>query len=209
MRRYPYFITDAVLLLIFLAIVPITVIYNTVYNYATLLLAGAVLVFVLLNNRNKFLDFKNSIKNIRGLRSWETDFFSFGAILFDYKGQEIRYSSSVGATQKNYIPVNYTIELKNNKNTSFELNRNGKWLGEFQVKGNRKSLDKLKQDITLFNKKYAISHMSNSNGLLKISVTLDFIASEPAPADKLEDMAHFLKDLLEFGYNINKKIKKR
>jgi|GEM_PF-3097488 len=206
-RNYPYFVTDVIFLAVFLAIIPVSIVYNGAFSYAFILVAGIIFAVVTLTNLNKYRDFEKSVKGIKGLRAWGTDFFSTGTLLFDYKGERIRYSSCVGSHPGNYIPVNYAEQLENGSDISFELYPGGRWLGEFSAKGNRKFLDSLRQEITAFNRKYPLTGMSNREGMLEVRVRLDFIAGEPAPEGKLKDMAHFLEDFLAFGCKVNDKLK--
>lgn len=206
-RSYPYFVTDVVLLAVFLAIIPVSIIYNSGFSYAFILVAGIIFAFVTLMNLNKYRDFEKSVKSIKDLHAWGADFFSTGTLMFDYKGEKIRYFSCVGGHPAGYIPVNYTEQLENGSDASFELSPGGQWLGEFSAKGNRKFLDTLRQEITAFNRKYPLMGMSNREGMLEVRVRLDFIAGEPAPEGKLKDMTQFLEDFLAFGYKVNNRLK--
>ncbi|MBD3210770.1 hypothetical protein GF318_05295 [Candidatus Micrarchaeota archaeon] len=208
MKHYPFFITEVVFLLLFLAIVPVSIFFNGPFSWLFALVAGIIFVVISVMDHQRYVDFAESVKSIKGLKNWETEFWSVGTLKFDYKGEKIRYSSCVGRSTPSVIPVTYNLQLENGSPVSFSLGQGGKWLGEFSAKGNRKFLDTIRQEISSFNKKYELRKMENHEGLLDISVKLDFVAHKPPPEDKLEDMSRFLKEYLEFGYTINKKLKK-
>jgi hypothetical protein len=207
MKHYPFFVTEVFFLLIFIAIIPVVYFHQEPISYAAAIVAAGIFVLVSVTDHNKYRDFEKAVKGIKGVRSWETEFLSAGTLLFDYKGEYIRYTSCIGAANRSYIPVTYDIRLQNRSDISFDLVRGGKWLGEFLVHGNRKFLDKLRQDITGFDRKYPIRHIRNKEGVLDIGVELDFVAKGAPPPGKLGDMTQFLEDLLEFGYKVNKKLK--
>jgi hypothetical protein len=209
MRHYPFFVTEVIFLLLFLMIIPITYLYNGPISYAAALVAGIIFIVVSITDQKKFTEFEGSVEKIKGLLSWETDFFSTGRLIFDYKGEKVRYSTCIGATRKSHIPVSYHIQLNNKGGVSFDMSPGGRWLGAFSVRGDRKFLDTLRQEITAFNRKYALKRMRNTEGILDISVQLDFIANQPPPPDKLEDMTAFLSDFLEFGYRVNSRLKSK
>ncbi len=207
MKHYPYFIWDAILVLLLLIVIPIATLYITPHNYATAALSVLVFALIFKPSIEKTKDFEQSVRNIKELRSWESDFLSLGTLILDYKGQSMRYCSVLRGKVDGNISVDYAIDVKNKSKKEFEIKNIGKgWLGEFSVKGNR-SAERLKKEISAFNKKYRLEEIKNSNGLLHIVVNLQFKSAEPPP-DKLGDMTSFLKDYLEFSYRISSKLKR-
>ncbi len=207
MRNYPYFISDALILLVLLFIVPAVSIY--LGNLVMGLMSILFFALVFQSSIRKIKDFERSIEGIKGIRSWESDFSSLGTLVFDYKGERLRYHSVVRGKDGGNIPVDYLVDARNGSKKRFEiLNKGEGWLNEFYVSGDKRFLSSVKREISAFNKKYMISEMRNSDGFLHISVSLQFLPGKPPSKEKkLGDMAGFLEEYLEFAYKLNRKLR--
>lgn len=209
MKHYPYFIADALLLILLVLVIPLGALY---LHYGIELPLVSVLVFALIfhSNIGKIKDFEGSVKNIKGIDSWESDFFSLGCLIFDYKGEELNYCSMLRGKSGKDISVDYLIDASNNSKKELEIINVGEgWLNEFSVSGDKKTISSIKKEFSAFNKKYRIESLKNSKGKLHIAVNLRFMPGKPpSKKKKLEDMTAFLQDYLEFAYNLNKKLKK-
>ena len=202
MKRYPYFLFDFLLLIFILSLLLFAVWHNTISNYALAVASLAVFGVILIGNHGKVLDFDSAITGIKGMRSWRSSFLSLGTLRFDYKGEDVRYSSLIRQRLNGGIPVDYSICMENNSRTSFEAIQKS---GRLSMSGNKKFLASVKKEVNAFNRKYGLRGMKNSKGLLEIDVRLEFTASNM----KAGGVTRFLKDYLELGYRINKRLKRR
>ncbi len=210
MRHYPYFIMDLFLLLVLLVIVPVGALLMQPPSFATA--AVSVIVFALFFKMSieKIQDFRSSVKNIPGIESWESDFMSMGTLLFNYKGEKMRYKSELKGREKDYISVHYCLSAENPSGEEFAIiNQEKGWLGEFAVFGDSKFLDSVKKQISDFNRKYCIISMSNAGGRLETVVELTFKSGAPPSKEaKLDEMQAFLQAFLDFETIINQALKK-
>jgi len=210
MRNYPYFISDAIVLLLLLAVIPAVSLYS---GYGSWIAITSILIFFIYfqSSITKIKDFERSVKNIKGIRSWESNFFSFGTLFFDYKGERLSYQSMLRGKRGNHISVDYVLDAVNKSKKQFEMKNEGRgWLNEFSVSGDEKFLSSMKKDIVAFNKKYRIEKMKNDKGVLHMVVNLRFMPGKPpSKKEKLEDMSQFLQDYLELTSKINKRLRTR
>ena len=200
MKRYPYFLFDFLLLIFILSLLLFAVWHNT--NYALAVASLVVFGVIFIDNHGKVLNFDSAITGIKGIRSWRSSFLSLGTLRFDYRGVDVRYSSLIRQRLNGGIPVDYSICMKNGSRISFEVIQKS---GRLSMSGNKRFLASVKKEVNAFNRKYGLRCMRNSKGLLEIDVRLEFTASNM----KAGGVTRFLKDYLEFGYIINKKLKSR
>lgn len=121
MKCCPFFVADAVLMALAVAMFPLSALYGAPMNYVLAILSLAFVAFRLKTESDAARDFSDGVKRIRGLRSWESEFLSFGTLKFDYKGQEIRYSSRIDERFDSVIPVTYSLSLLNRNRQSFDI----------------------------------------------------------------------------------------
>lgn len=205
MKCCPYFVADALLLAVSVALFPLSFIYSGPLNYALPFVFLAFVAFRLATELKAAEDFDGAVKGIRGLRSWQSEFFSFGTLKLDYRGQKIRYSSEIRDRFDSVVPVIYTLSIANNGRKPFEIRGAGD--GTFNVSGDRRFFESAKRVILAFDKKYEIRSIRSSDGLLRTDVVLCFAAgAPPSKPAKLGEMAGFLGDYLEFGLALKRKL---
>lgn len=202
MRRYPFFISDFLLLLFMLSLFPLALMYNTAPNYALAFASLVLFGVVFVGNQVRVLDFNEEVNDVKEIRSWESDFLSLGTLRFDYRGEGINYRSRIRQRLNGSIPVDCSICLENGSSASFEISREA---GRLSMRGDKRSLASVKKEVSAFSRKYRLRRMRNSDGLLGIDVRHEFTSGNM----KKGGMARFLRDYLELGYGINKKLKAR
>ena len=207
MKHYPYFVYEFLLFMFLLLLVPMI---SAFYGYSHLAIFSALLyALVFVRDIGKVKDFERSIAKIKKITSWESDFFSFGRLIFDYAGEQFYYKSFLLGKIGHTVSVNYELSTRNDSKKTFEiLNQGSGWLNEYSVSGDKKFLDSIKKDISKFHKEHMLMRLSNSHGILKILVNIRFRDEKPpSKKAKLNSMNDFLEDYLEFASKINKKLK--
>ena len=202
MRSYPYFIFDLFLLVAIVSLVLLSLAHCNSLNYGLAFASLAVFGVIFIGNQEKAEVFDAAVRGIKGIGSWESDFLSLGTLRFDYKGEKVGYSSLIRQRFNDGIPVDYSICMENGSRISFDTARKA---GRLSMSGNRKFIASVKKDVIAFNRKYKLRRMRSSKGLLRVDVRMEFTK------DSIEKggVARFLKDYLEFGHKINKKLKTR
>lgn len=202
MRYYPFFLFDFLLIVFVSFLVAFALLHNTTPNYALAVASLAGFGVLVIGNQGKVQSFEAAVKGIKGIRDWESRFLSVGTLRLDYKGEGIRYSSSIRQRLNGAIPVDYSIRMANGSKASFEIKQKA---GKLSMDGNKKLLSALKKEVAAFNRKYRLKRMKNGKGRLRVDVRLEFTAD-----DMRKGMASgFLRDYLEFGHKINQRLKKR
>jgi hypothetical protein len=202
MRSYPYFIFDLFLLVAIVSLVLLSLAHCNSLSYALAFASLAVFGVIFIGNQEKAEVFDAAVRGIKGISSWESDFLSLGTLRFVYRGEKVRYSSLIRQRFNGGIPVDYSVCMENGNRVSFDIARKR---GRLSVSGNRKFLTSVKKDVNAFNRKYKLRRMKNSKGLLKIDARMVFTTD----SIKKDGVARFLKDYLEFGHSINKRLKAR
>jgi hypothetical protein len=209
MRHYPYFAMDLITLLVLLIIIPASAFLMSPPSTETA--AASVLVFAALfvSGMGKTHDFESSIKNLKNVKSWKSDFMSFGTLIFNYDGDPLKYSSMLRGKENGLISVDYIVQAKNNSDVEIViLNRGNGDEDSFGVSGDGKFIESIKKDVENFNKKYKVKSITNAEGLLEVTVNLRFKQGPPpSKQTKLDDMTSFLDELLAFTVKINSKLK--
>jgi hypothetical protein len=201
---------DLVLLLVLLIIVPIGALLMQPPSFATAAVSVIVFAIFFKVSIEKIQDFRSSVKELKGVESWESDFMSIGTLVFNYKGEKMSYKSELKGKSKDYISVNYTLSANNNSKKEFAIiNQEKGWLGEFAVFGDSKFLEAIKKEISSFNKNYCIISMANASGVLETVVELSFKKGAPPSKEaKLDEMQAFLRSFLDFEMKINQALRK-
>ena len=207
MKHYPYFVYEFMLFVFLLLLVPMISVFYGHHHMA--LFSALIFALIFVRNIGKIKDFERSIAKIKKITSWESDFFSFGRLIFDYDAEQFYYKSFLLGKVDNAFSVNYELCARNDSKKTFEaLNTGSGWLGEYSVSGDKKFLDSIKKDISKFNKEYMLMRISNNHGILKMIVNIRFKDEKPPSKQaKLDSMNDFLEDYLEFASKINKKLK--
>lgn len=202
MKSYPYFIFDLFLLVAIVSLVLLSLAHCNSLSYGLAFASLAVFGVIFIGNQEKAEVFDAVVRGIEGISSWDSDFLSLGTLRFVYRGERVRYSSLIRQRFNGGIPVDYSVCMENGNRISFDIARKA---GRLSVSGNKKFLVSVKKDVNAFNRKYKLRRMRNSRGMLKIDVRMEFTA------DSMErgGISRFLKDYLEFGHRINKKLKAR
>ncbi|MBN1170264.1 hypothetical protein JXA56_04520 [Candidatus Micrarchaeota archaeon] len=204
MKHYPYFVYDAVLLISFIVIIPAVSIWTNAIQFA--IASPLLFMLVFIWNFQKIQDFRNSVKNVKGL-SWKSKFLSIGTIIFSYNGQDIEYHSAIREKTGSHISVDYCASVKTRSRKNFEItNKGNEFFGDFIVSGDSKAITPVKKLVSDFNKKYMVSGISHKQGVLTVVINLRFL-NEKAGPEKSAEMSEFLSDLLEFCISIRKKLK--
>jgi hypothetical protein len=147
MRHYPYFIMDLVLLLVLLVIVPIGALLMQPPSFATAAVSLIVFALFFKISIEKIQDFRSSVNELEGVESWESDFMSLGTLIFNYKGERMRYKSELKGRSRDYISVHYHLSAENGSKKEFAIiNQEEGWLGEFSVFGDSKFLETVKKE---------------------------------------------------------------
>ncbi len=207
MKHYPYFVFEFLLFVFLLILVPMISVF---YGHAHMAIFSALLfALIFVRNIGKLKDFERSISKIRNITTWESDFFSFGRLIFDYGGEQFYYKSFLLGKVENAFSVDYELCARNDSEKTFEILYEGSgWLGDYCVSGDKKFLNSIKSEISRFNKEYMLTRLSNSHGILKMVVNIRFKDEKPPSKQaKLDSMNDFLGDYLEFASRINKKLK--
>ena len=204
MKRYPYFVSDGALIVLVLSFAILAAISGAIFDYATALVAFVLVGLRFVSGARNVKEFGETVSSIRGLKAWETEFLSFGTLKFDYKGETVFYSSTIGRKSDGAIPVTYRLCLTNKAKTSFDICQKEK---AFEVSGDNAFFALVKNDIERFDKKYEVRRISNSDGVLRIAVLLEFGETPISRENKSADMCEFLEEYLEFGFALNKKLK--
>ncbi len=200
MKSYPYFIFDLFLLVAIVSLVLLSLAHCNSLSYGIAFASLAVFGVVFIGNQEKAEVFDAAVRGIKGVSSWDSDFLSLGTLRFTYRGEKVKYSSWIRQRFNDGIPVDYSICMENSSRTSFDIARKA---GKLLMGGNKKLLTSVKKDVNAFNKKYKLRRMRNSKGMLKIDARMEFTADSM----KEGGVARFLKDYLELGYKVNKKLK--
>ena len=141
MKNYPYFVYDAVMLLFFILVIPGVSFILDLVPFA--IASPIVFVILFVSSMGKISDFRESVKNVKGL-AWESKFLSLGTLIFKYKGQSMEYHSFVREKTNGRISVVYCVSMKA-KGKDFEITNHGDELfGEFVVSGDKKSVNSIK-----------------------------------------------------------------
>jgi hypothetical protein len=206
MKRYPYFMTDGVFVLAVLALLLFAIFSGTILNYILALVGIAFIAWRYVSEGRKARDFSESVSCIKGLRSWEAVFLSFGTLKFGYKGEDVFYSSEMGQRLDGTVQVGYGLGIANRANGWFDARQKKDGPG-FDLSGDRKLFALVKGDIEKFDRKYEVVRIRQSDGLLQTEVRLEFSTKPLAKEEKAAEMCEFLEEYLEFGLALNKKLK--
>ncbi len=206
MKRYPYFMTDGVFVLAVLVLLVFAALSGAILSYFLALVAVAFIAWRYVSEGRKARDFGESISCIKGLRSWEAVFLSFGTLKFDYKGESVLYSSEIGQRLDGTAQVAYGLGLTNRARAWFDARQKKGGQG-FDVTGDTKLFALVKDDIENFDRKYEVVRIRQSDGLLQTEVRLEFSTKPLAKEEKAAEMCGFLEEYLEFGLLLNKKLK--
>lgn len=194
--RYPYFISDAFMIGLAIALLAIAALTPSVLNLALAALAVCVLASIYVFNSRKINDFAKGMESIEGLKSWEPEFFSLGTVVLDYLGSKVHYSSDLGMSTGESIPVTYRISMRNDNQGEFDYSAGSIPKGAIE--------DKVLKEIERFNRSYPLVRLRNQSGILELTVKLEFIKARPSSkSEKIKTMAEFLSDFLTFGLMLN------
>jgi hypothetical protein len=204
MRHYPYFFSDLLLLFAFALSVALALALQTVESVFLPVLIIIAILAVLKYTTDGVRRMEEALSIIPNVRSWDSDFLSFGALVLDYRGMPIRYSSQVGREIDGTLPVEFKISLANGSPVTFRAFYDERTKA-FAVEGNKIFFAMVREELTSFDRKYALIEVRNSDGLLRIHSVLGFVKPE-APGGGIT-LSSYLQDLFELGYSINCKLK--
>ncbi len=197
MNHYPFFVHEAGMFLSFFLIVPAVSIYLDVMPLAVV--SPVLFVFLLLNKLEKVSSFRESAGRIEGLK-WNSKFYSLGTLILDYCGKKFEYYSNVSGKNRDMISVRYFLKTGSKGKDFIVHGNNGVFNGDVDF------LKKIRKEVVMFDNKYEINYIQRKGGMLELSVILNF-RNGPAPPNKMDSMAEFLRDFLDFALFLGKKIK--
>ncbi len=207
MRAFPYFLSEGILAFLAAVSLLIPLVAPGLLNYGLALLSLVIFLGFFKVFDSYAHDFGRSVKGIKGLSRWDSDFFSGGSLSLEYLDEKIHYHSLVGSAGKT-IPVDYFLRLRNGAEEDFTFTKTAD--GGFSVSGGQAFYAKAEQEIKRFDSSYFIRTISNADGTLEIDVRLEFEhGPPPSKEEKLEDMTGFLEDYLSFAYLLNSMLKKK
>ncbi len=205
MRAFPYFLSEGILAFLAAVSLLIPLVAPGALNYGLALLSLVIFLGFFKIFDGMAHDFARSVKVIKGLDSWDSDFFSSGSVRLEYRGEKAHYRSLVGRPGKT-IPVDYYLRFGNGSAERFIFSK--KPDGGFSLEGGEGFYKKAAAEIGKFDSCYFVREISNMDGTLEIDVRLEFEHGQPpSKEEKLADMTGFLEDFLEFGYGLNSLLK--
>jgi hypothetical protein len=205
-KRYPYFLIDGLFIVVDVLLLGLTIYTGILYGYLLVLLVTAYVAWRYFSEERRAKEFHDSISCIKGLESWESVFLSFGTLKFGYNEESVLYSSEIGQRSEGAMAVGYNFAFTNRSKTWFDIRRKADGKG-FDVAGDKRVFALVKGDIEDFDRKYEITRIRQTDGLLQIGIRLKFSIEPLTREEKSAEMCEFLEDCLEFGLVLNKKLK--
>jgi hypothetical protein len=202
--RFPVFATDFLLIALAVSSVMFSAIYPNVNNFALSIISVGLCAAIAKRSHDAHADFEKTLSAIEGLE-WTPVFFSAGSILMRFGGHEFIYSSSSGYEKNGVIPVGYSLTSGIKTKKQLEI-RGTDAPGYPEISGDKKLFSKIKKEVLDFDKVHGVSLLQIDGGVARFSVCLGFSKARIPNEEKLDDMAKFLKDYLEFASIVIKKL---
>lgn len=200
--RYPFFVTDLVLLALLIASILAAFAYPGPVSAGLALVAAVLTAVFAKRSHDAMADFSRCAEGIEGL-GWKPAFLSMGRLELEYKGTKMGYSSSILPEKDGALPVEYRITAASGSKELLEVIGSDK-PGEPEVRGERKLYERIRGPVSAFDSKYGLGSLRNRDNALEFSVCLGF-SKEPMPKDeKLEDMTAFLTAYISLAHEVGK-----
>ena len=206
MRSYPYFMIDGLLVAVAVLLLVFSAVSGILFDYLLLAVTAAFIAWRYVSEKRHADAFDESVSCIKGLDSWDSDFFSLGTLILRYRGERAYYSSEMGRGQDGVVVASYTLALANPSKTWFDIRAKADGRG-FEASGDRKFFARVKDDIENFDRKYEVVRIRESDGLLRTDVRLAFSTKPLEKEEKSAEMCEFLEEYLEFALALNRKLK--